>query len=246
MTNYAVELDRLRVVRGRLEVLRGISTRIQSGSVTGVLGPSGCGKTTMLRCIVGAQIISGGTVRVLDAPAGNAGLRGRIGYATQTPAVYADLTVRDNLRYFARVLDVDAADVDRVLEAVGLTKAANQLAGRISGGQRSRASLGVALLGKPELLVLDEPTVGVDPVLRAELWQLFHTLAAAGATLLISSHVMDEAARCDRLLLMRDGQLLADDTPAALRQEMGSDDLEQVFLRLVGATSDTVETGSPA
>src|SRR5882757_1105911 len=246
MTNYAVELDQLRVVRGRLEVLRGISAGIQPGSVTGVLGPSGCGKTTMLRCIVGAQVVSGGTVRVLGAPAGSAGLRGRIGYATQTPAVYADLTVRDNLRYFASVLDVEAADVDRVLAAIGLTKAANQLAGRISGGQRSRASLGVALLGKPELLVLDEPTVGVDPVLRAELWQLFHTLAADGATLLISSHVMDEAARCDRLLLMRDGQLLADDTPAALRREMGSDDLEQVFLRLVGATSDTVETGSPA
>lgn len=206
---------------------------VPRGVITGLLGPSGCGKTTLMRAVVGVQIVEGGEVTVLGHPAGSPALRRRIGYATQNPAIYADLTVTEALRYFAAVLRAPASDVDRVIGEVGLASHAHKLVGALSGGQHNRANLAVALLGKPELLVLDEPTVGLDPVLRDELWTLFRGLADGGATLLVSSHVMDEAARCDHLLLMREGVLLADDTPENLRRRTGSDDLEQAFLRLV-------------
>ena len=234
MTNSpAVVAAGLRVSRGGRPVLRELSFSIPRGSVTGLLGPSGCGKTTLMRAVVGVQVVESGTVTVLDEPAGSPALRRRIGYATQTPAVYADLTVREALKYFAAVLGAPADDVARVIEEVGLSTHADHLVGKLSGGQRGRASLAVALLGSPELLVLDEPTVGLDPVLRDELWTLFHRLAESGVTLLVSSHVMDEAARCSRLLLMREGALLTDDTPDGLRAATGEHDLEQAFLRLV-------------
>ncbi len=223
------------VVRGEREVLHGIDFDLHAGSVTGLLGPSGCGKTTLIRAIVGLQAKVTGTVEVLDLPAGTAALRGRIGYVTQEPSVYRDLTVTENLRFFAAVLGVRSSDVDRVIAEVDLTDHADALVDRLSGGQQSRASLAAALLGRPELLVLDEPTVGLDPVLRRDLWNLFHRLAEDGATLLVSSHVMDEASRCDRLLLMRDGLLLADDTPQALLEKSGADDIEQAFLTLIDA-----------
>lgn len=229
----AITVDQLRVVRGGREVLHGVSFEIPRGSITGLIGPSGCGKTTLMRAIVGVQIIAGGTVTVLGHPAGSAPLRRRIGYSTQSPAVYDDLTVAENMRYFASVLGAPVEDAQRVIDAVGLFGAERQTAGSLSGGQHTRASLAVALLGSPELLVLDEPTVGLDPVLRDELWRLFGQLARDGATLLISSHVMDEAARCERLLLMRDGYILADDTPANLRAHTKTDDLERAFLQLV-------------
>jgi ABC-2 type transport system ATP-binding protein len=235
MTNYAVRVDGLRVRRGGREVVSGVGFGIPRGVITGLIGPSGCGKTTVMRSIVGVQLVAGGTVTVLGRPAGSAALRRRIGYATQNPAVYADLTVTEALRYFATVLRAPGPDVGRVIGEVGLTDHADKLVGALSGGQRGRANLAVALLGTPELLVLDEPTVGLDPVLRDELWALFRRLADHGATLLVSSHVMDEAARCDRLLLMREGTLLADGTPERLREHTGATDLEQAFLRLVHA-----------
>lgn len=186
-----------------------------------------------MRAVVGVQVVEGGTVRVLGEPAGSPRLRDKIGYATQNPSVYADLTVSESLRYFASILRAPASDVARVIDEVGLGSHAGHLVGELSGGQLNRASLAVALLGRPELLVLDEPTVGLDPVLREELWALFHKLAARGVTLMVSSHVMDEAARCDRLLLMREGRILADDTPDALRTATAAGDLEQAFLKLV-------------
>ena len=233
MLNSAVEVAGLTVVRGGREVLHGLTFQVPRGSVVGLLGPSGCGKTTLMRAVVGVQIVNGGTVTVLGSPAGSKELRRKVGYATQQPAVYDDLTVRENLRYFASVLNAPRTDPDRVIDEVGLGGARDQLASSLSGGQLSRASLAVALLGSPELLVLDEPTVGLDPVLRQELWELFDDLADGGVTLMISSHVMDEAARCRRLLLMRDGELLADDTPDALRARTDSFDLEEAFLRLI-------------
>jgi ABC-2 type transport system ATP-binding protein len=234
MDNYAVSIEGLRVVRGRHEVLHGLTVAIPAGSITGLIGPSGCGKTTLMRCIVGVQIAQAGQVTVLGLPAGRPELRRRIGYSTQSPAVYADLTVAENLKYFAAILGAPPDDIDRVVEAVGLGAQRNQLVGRLSGGQLSRASLAVALLGAPELLILDEPTVGLDPVLREELWDLFHRLAdTRRVTLLVSSHVMDEAERCQQLILMRDGSILAHDSPAALRARTGTDNLEQAFLRLV-------------
>ncbi len=214
-------------------MIKGVSFTLDRGSVTGLLGPSGCGKSTLLRAIVGVQIVAGGDVTVLGLPAGHKHLRRRIGYATQNPAIYPDLRVSEALRYFAAVLGAPADDVRRVIDEVGLTSHANAMVGELSGGQLSRANLAVALLGKPELLVLDEPTVGLDPVLRDELWALFRSLAGNGVTLLVSSHVMDEASRCDHLLLMRDGRLLATDTPEALRTRTQAEDLGQAFLRLI-------------
>ena len=233
MMKNAVSCRDVVVVRGDREVLHGVGFDLRTGTVTGLLGPSGCGKTTLIRAIVGLQARVTGDVSVLGLPAGAPKLRGRIGYVTQEPSVYGDLTVTENLRFFAAVLGVPSDDVDRVIDAVDLRSHANARVDRLSGGQRSRASLAAALLGNPELLVLDEPTVGLDPVLRRDLWNLFHQLAEAGATLLVSSHVMDEASRCDRLLLMRDGDLLADETPQALLDSVGTDDLEQAFLTLI-------------
>lgn len=233
MMNSAVTVSGLRVVRGGREVLHDIGCEFTQGSVTGLLGPSGCGKTTLMRAIVGVQIVASGEVTVLGAPAGSKRLRDRIGYATQNPAIYPDLTVAEALRYFASVLRAPSSDVDRVLDEVGLADHANHLVGALSGGQHNRANLAVALLGSPELLVLDEPTVGLDPVLREELWALFRARAAEGITLIVSSHVMDEAARCDRLVLMRDGAILAEDSPEHLRAATDTADLEQAFLHLV-------------
>jgi ABC-2 type transport system ATP-binding protein len=229
----AIEVRDLVVERGKRRVLHAISCAVPRGIVTGLLGPSGSGKTTLMRAIVGVQIVKSGTVTVLGEPAGSPSLRRRQGYLTQAPSVYADLTVRENARYFAALYGLPAAEADRAVADVGLADAATQLVNTLSGGQRSRASLACAILGRPELLILDEPTVGQDPVLRADLWEKFHAMAAAGTTLLVSSHVMDEAARCDRLLLIRDGRLIADDTPDAVRAAAGTDDLDAAFLRLI-------------
>jgi ABC-type multidrug transport system ATPase subunit len=231
----AIEIRGLRVRRGRRLVLDGLSIDVAAGRVTGLLGPSGSGKTTLMRAIVGVQVVEGGSVTVLGEAAGSPALRRRVGYMTQAPSVYGDLTVRENLRYFARVLGAPAARVDEALSSVDLADAAGQLTSTLSGGQKARVSLATALLASPPVLVLDEPTVGLDPVLRRDLWATFHSLADTGATLLVSSHVMDEAARCHDLLLLRDGRLLAAATPAALRDRTGEDDLEAAFLRLAEA-----------
>jgi ABC-2 type transport system ATP-binding protein len=228
----SIEVAGLVVRRGGRAVLDGVDLRI-GGGVTGLLGPSGSGKTTLLRAIVGVQRTHGGTVTVLGSPAGSKALRSRIGYVTQAASVYDDLTLIENLHFFARVLGVGADEVERVVEAVDLGSHRDHVVGRMSGGQRSRSSLAVALLGSPAVLVLDEPTVGLDPVLRRDLWALFHRLADDGATVLVSSHVMDEADRCDQLLLMREGAIIADGTPDAIRAGAGADDIETAFLRLV-------------
>ncbi|GHJ34731.1 multidrug ABC transporter ATP-binding protein [Streptomyces sp. TS71-3] len=255
----------LSVVRGGRTVLRGLDFAVPRGRITGLLGPSGCGKSTLMRAIVGTQGRVTGTLDVLGRPAGSAALRSRVGYVTQAPSVYTDLTVRQNLEYFAAVLAPGRAaaarrraDVTRAISDVALTSHAGALAGNLSGGQLSRVSLAVALLGAPELLVLDEPTVGLDPVLRRDLWDIFHGLAAErGTTLLVSSHVMDEAERCHRLLLMRDGVFLTGDgagaqaggdTPDALRARTGTDTVEDAFLRLVdeAAGKDAAEPAGRA
>jgi ABC-2 type transport system ATP-binding protein len=233
-------VEGLRVRRGKQIVLPGLNLEVPAGAVVGLLGPSGCGKTTLMRAIVGVQQVSGGKVTVLGRPAGDASLRSRIGYDTQEASVYDDLTVRQNLAYFRSVLSLPRAEVDRVIDATELGPQAGQLVGSLSGGQRSRVSLAVALLGSPELLVLDEPTVGLDPVLRVELWDLFHRLAGVGTSLLVSSHVMDEATRCDRLLLMRDGEILADTTPDGLLEQTGAVDAEEAFLAVIASYPTSV------
>ncbi|WP_434318019.1 ABC transporter ATP-binding protein [Leifsonia sp. P73] len=251
VSDAAVVIDGLRVKRGRTTVLDGLDLHIPRGQVVGLLGPSGCGKTTLMRSIVGVQRVAGGTVEVLGQPAGSAALRHRVGYVTQAASVYDDLTVRQNLAYFRSVLGAGKADVERAIEATDLGPNAGRLVSTLSGGERSRVSLAAALLGSPDLLVLDEPTVGLDPLLRVELWTLFHRLADGGTSLLISSHVMDEATRCDRLLLMREGAILADTTPEELLAETGAADAEGAFLTLLRrhhprhAIGEGTEDGEP-
>ncbi|MCX5212530.1 ABC transporter ATP-binding protein [Kitasatospora sp. NBC_00240] len=236
----AIRVTALNVLRGGRSVLHDLALEVPRGSITGLLGPSGCGKTTLLRSIVGVQKTASGQVEVLGLPAGSTDLRSRVGYVTQAPSVYSDLSVMENLRYFAAILGAPKDDPERVVAAVGLAGHEHDLAARLSGGQRARVSLAAALLGHPELLILDEPTVGLDPVLRQDLWRLFRELADHGSTLLVSSHVMDEASRCDRLLLMREGRLLADDTPAELLRRTGAADVDSAFLTLVAGRTEAV------
>ncbi|MFD3810768.1 ABC transporter ATP-binding protein [Rhodococcus sp. NPDC058639] len=231
--SLAVDVHDLRVRRGSHLALDDVSLQVSRGSITGLLGPSGCGKTTLMRSIVGSQIVESGTVTVLDLPAGTAELRRRVGYVTQAASVYQDLTVTENVSYFASLYGRPRATVGATIDAVGLTSHARTRADALSGGQLGRVSLACALVGDPELLVLDEPTVGLDPLLRVELWEHFRSLARRGVTVLVSSHVMDEADRCDDLLLMREGRLVGQLTPAQLRDQTGETRLEDAFLRLI-------------
>ena len=228
-----IQIEHLRVVRGGRAVLGDLSLEVLPGRVTGLLGPSGCGKSTLMRAIVGVQVVAGGRVTVLGRDAGDPALRHEIGYQTQAPSVYTDLTVTENLRYFAAVTGAPLGRVDEVLAQVALQDAADQVVGALSGGQRTRVSLATTLVNSPTVLVLDEPTVGLDPILRADLWQSFRTLTEQGATLLVSSHSMEEAAECDDLLLMRDGAILAATTPDELRERTGEHDLSRAFLAIV-------------
>ena len=229
----AVSISHLRVIRGKRPALHDFSVVIAKGSITGLLGPSGCGKTTLIRCIVGSQITTSGTVTVLGKPAGSAALRRRVGYLPQDPTIYNDLRIIDNVRYFAALYGFDGRAADAAIERVGLTDHRTALCGNLSGGQRTRASLACALVCQPDLLVLDEPTVGLDPVLRVDLWEQFTDLARAGTTLLVSSHVMDEADHCGELLLMREGSLVAHTTPTQLREDTGCTSLEDAFLSMI-------------
>jgi len=229
----AIDIQNLRVVRGKRVALDNISVQIARGTITGLLGPSGCGKTTLMRCMVGTQIIDEGTVAVLGRPAGSAELRHRVGYVTQDPTIYNDLRIVDNVRYFAALYGTDSDAAEEAIAAVGLDDHRTALCGNLSGGQRTRASLACALVSRPELLVLDEPTVGLDPVLRVDLWEQFHQLAKRGTTLVVSSHVMDEADHCGDLLLMREGHLLAHTTPTKLREDTGCQSLEEAFLSVI-------------
>jgi len=229
----AVSISHLRVIRGKRPALHDFSVEIAKGSITGLLGPSGCGKTTLIRCIVGTQITTSGTVTVLGKPAGSAALRRRVGYLPQDPTIYNDLRIIDNVRYFAALYGFDGRAADAAIERVGLTDHRTALCGNLSGGQRTRASLACALVCQPDLLVLDEPTVGLDPVLRVDLWEQFTDIARAGTTLLVSSHVMDEADHCGELLLMREGSLVAHTTPTQLREDTGCTSLEDAFLSMI-------------
>jgi ABC-2 type transport system ATP-binding protein len=233
----AVDIDHLRVIRGKRPALHDFSVRIARGTITGLLGPSGCGKTTLMRCIVGTQIVASGSVTVLGHPAGFAALRHRVGYMPQDPTIYNDLRIVDNVRYFATLSGVDAQAVDEVIKAVDLADQRGAYCGNLSGGQRARVSLACALVSRPDLLVLDEPTIGLDPVLRADLWEQFQTLARDGTTLLVSSHVMDEADHCGDLLLMREGHLVAHTTPTRLREDTGCTSLEEAFLSIIRHTT---------
>lgn len=229
----AITAEALRVYKQKTRALDDVSFSLPTGKLVGLIGPSGSGKTTLMRAIVGIQALTNGHLTVLERPAGHAQLRHRIGYVTQSPSVYGDLTVRQNLQFFATLLQAPKSDVDRVIAEVELTAQTKQLVDTLSGGERARVSLAVALLGQPELLILDEPTVGLDPVLRSHLWRLFATLADQGKTLLVSSHVMDEAERCENVLLLRAGHLLWSGDRGALLKSTSTTSIEKAFIQLV-------------
>lgn len=231
----AITVESLIVRRGKNLVLDGVSIQIQKGVITGLLGPSSSGKTTLMRAIVGVQIVESGRITVLGHDAGSPATRRTVGYVTQSPSIYPDLSVMENVRYFAAVHDLPATSAEKAILDVGLESQRDQLVRTLSGGQHSRASLACALVAEPEILILDEPTVGQDPLLREELWQHFHSLAKAGTTILVSSHVMDEANRCDHLVLIRDGEIIANASPSSVKKAAGSDDLDQAFLNLIRA-----------
>lgn len=229
----SVIISNLKVVRDKKTIIPNLTMSVGRGIIAGILGPSGSGKTTIFRSIVGVQQTQAGTITVLGQPAGAKDLRTRIGYFTQSASIYSDLTSLENLRYFARLLGDSEISVEEAIDLVDMRKNRKQIASSLSGGEKARLALATALLGKPELLILDEPTVGLDPVLRRDLWDLFHRLADQGKTLLISSHVMEEADRCDILFLLRDGKVLASGTPQGLKEETGRDEMEDVFISLV-------------
>ncbi|NNF53153.1 MAG: ABC transporter ATP-binding protein [Acidimicrobiales bacterium] len=232
-------MDRVSITRGDRQVVTDFTTTVPVGSVVGLLGPSGCGKSTVMRGIVGVQAQVAGKITVFGHPAGDPRLRSLVGYRSQDVSLYEDLTVQENMEYFSELLGLQADQTRSLLETVQLASFRNQRVDRLSGGQRARLSLASALLNEPRLLVLDEPTVGLDPVLRRELWELFSDLAAAGTTLLVSSHVMDEAARCESLLLMRDGRLLAEGSPQELMRSTSSPTVEEAFLTLIEERGDS-------
>jgi ABC-2 type transport system ATP-binding protein len=229
----AIKSSKLVVRKGKTEILNNLTFTVEPGTLTGLIGPSGSGKTTLMRTIVGVQAVSSGELKVLGLSAGNKELRKRIGYVTQSPAVYPDMTVIENLRYFGALVRADHADVDKSIHDVQLDKQRDQMVESLSGGQKARVSLAVALLGDPKLIVLDEPTVGLDPLLRQELWKLFSQLAKSGKTLLISSHVMDEAERCDNLLLLREGALLWNDSRTKLLAHTKQHNVGDAFIAMI-------------
>lgn len=203
------------------------------GSMTALVGPSGSGKTTLMRMIVGTQANVQGNVSVLGKPAGHANLRSKVTYATQAASVFEDLTVKENIDYVRSIYQLSKQRRDAIIERLGLQEHADTLCGRLSGGQRSRVSLAMALLPSPELMVLDEPTVGLDPLLRRELWEMFHELVHEGTTLIISSHILDEADQCEHVLFVDEGRVehaTRDDVLA----RTGTDSMEDAFLEVMG------------
>jgi ABC-2 type transport system ATP-binding protein len=233
----AVAASDVRKRFGQIEALAGLSLSVYEGEIYGLLGPNGSGKTTFIRCLAGLVRPDVGRLTVFGVAPRVAVSAGRVGYMTQAPALYAELTVDENLRFFASLQGV--VDVDRRMEeslrTVDLLDRRRSVVGTLSGGMRTRISLASTLLHDPGLLLLDEPTVGVDPVLRRDFWAHFRGLAAKGVTILVSSHVMDEAARCDRLGLIRGGVVLAEGNADDLVARAGTRDLESAFLALAEA-----------
>jgi ABC-2 type transport system ATP-binding protein len=234
---FAVDADNVVKSFGAMRALDGVTLRVKTGEIYGLLGPNGAGKTTLIRAIVGLVAPDSGTVTVLGTRMPNLDILGGVGYMTQAAALYTDISVEENLRFFAAISGADS-NVDEVLKVVELEQRRNSVVATLSGGMRQRCSLACALVHRPRLLLLDEPTVGVDPQLRVQFWEHFRQMAAAGTTILVSSHVMDEAERCQRLGLIRFGKLLGEGTPNEVRAAAGTNNLEEAFLKLSGRTSE--------
>jgi len=234
---FAVDIDNVVKSFGTIRALDGITLRVRQGEIYGLLGPNGSGKTTLIRAVVGLIAPDSGTVTVLGRRMPDLNILSSVGYMTQAAALYPDISVEENLRFFAAISGADS-NVDEVLRLVELEQRRKSVVATLSGGMRQRCSLACALVHRPRLLLLDEPTVGVDPQLRVQFWEHFRQMAAAGTTILVSSHVMDEAERCQRLGLIRFGKLLGEGTPNEVRAAAGTNNLEEAFLKLSGRTSE--------
>jgi ABC-2 type transport system ATP-binding protein len=234
LVSFAIRCRDLNVKRGKNHILHNLDLDIPQGVIMGLLGPSGSGKTTLMRSIAGLQRIESGEIEVLGRPAAHKALRHEIGYSTQSASVYSDLTCIENIEFFAALYSMNEKSPTQILDEVDLSRNAHQMASSLSGGERARLALATTLVGSPQLLILDEPTVGLDPVLRVQLWQLFTALAEQGKTLLVSSHVMDEADSCQQLILLRNGEVLAQGTPEELRERSGKNRMDDVFISLIG------------
>ena len=230
---YAVNLEDVSKAFGAVKALNGVTLRVRQGEIYGLLGPNGSGKTTLIRLICGLLEAHAGTVTVLGQKMPNVGVLRHIGYMTQAAALYPALSVEENVRFFAAINGAEEGVKD-ALELVQLWDRRGSVVSTLSGGLKQRCSLACALVHRPELLLLDEPTVGIDPQLRVQFWEFFRRMAADGTTLIVSSHVMDEADRCQRLGLVQYGRLLAEGTPAEIRSQGGSQNLEEAFLALAG------------
>ena len=230
---YAVDVSDVSRSFGSIKALDGVTLRVRRGEIYGLLGPNGAGKTTLIRLICGLLEAQAGTVTVLGQTMPNVRVLRQIGYMTQQAALYPSISVEENVRFFAAINGAEDG-VDQALELVHLSERRGSVVSTLSGGMRQRCSLACALVHRPELLLLDEPTVGVDPQLRVQFWDYFRRLAAAGTTIIVSSHVMDEADRCQRLGLIQYGRVLAEGTPSDLRAQGGSQNLEEAFLALAG------------
>jgi ABC-2 type transport system ATP-binding protein len=234
---FAVDVDNVVKSFGTMRALDGVTLRVKAGEIYGLLGPNGAGKTTLIRAIVGLIAPDSGTVTVLGSRMPNLDILGSVGYMTQGAALYPDISVEENLRFFAAISGADS-NVDEVLKVVELDQRRKSVVATLSGGMRQRCSLACALVHRPRLLLLDEPTVGVDPQLRVQFWEHFREMAAAGTTILVSSHVMDEAERCQRLGLIRFGKLLGEGSPNEVRAAAGTNNLEEAFLKLSGRVAE--------
>jgi ABC-2 type transport system ATP-binding protein len=231
----AVEAIGLHKHFGAIRAVDGVDLALPPGRIYGLLGPNGSGKTTLIRLLMGLASATSGKARVMGVDMPSRANLARVGYMTQSDGIYPELSVWENLSFFATLSgQTDKAQKLQVLELVELDKRLGTPALDLSGGMRRRLSMACALVHKPTVIFLDEPTVGVDPALRVQFWAHFRKLAADGATLLVSSHVMDEADRCDELLFIRDGKVLAQGAPVELRKRAGTDNLERAFLKFAG------------
>ena len=236
----AVRAEALVKAFGAIRAVDGVEFDLPPGRIYGLLGPNGSGKTTLIRLLTGMAHATAGHAEVLGVTMPSRPNLSRIGYMTQSDGIYPALTVGENVRFFAEVYGVDSeAAVRDALTLIDLADRAGSVAGTLSGGQRRRLSLACALVHRPTILFLDEPTVGIDPLLRVQFWAHFRSLVDAGTTIVVSSHVMDEADRCDELLFMRMGRIIARGSGEQLRHDAGTDDLEQAFLHFAGETEVT-------
>jgi ABC-2 type transport system ATP-binding protein len=224
---------------GKQEVLKNISMEIEKGEIFGLLGPSGAGKTTLVKMIAGIETTTTGSIHVLDVKMPNLSILSVIGYMAQSDALYSELSAIENLEFFASIYGLKGSKrrdrISEVMEIVNLTNELKKPVGQFSGGMKRRLSLGAALLHEPKLLILDEPTVGIDPVLRQSIWKELKKLSQQGITIIVTTHVMDEAEKCDRLGMIREGALIAVGTPEYLKNQTGVTTIEKAFLQYGGA-----------